>query len=248
MKWISDATGRFRYRPFYSDEELDTECEIFASNLLRSRHGAVQFPLSTDDLTVLIEREAEELELYADLSGEGPAVEGVTEFRAGRKARVLISKHLSETDRYVNCLRTTLAHEWGHVHFHTFLHGGSPSINAKLFGDEGKQPGNQSGCQTVETTPPAYDWMEWQAWYAAGTLLIPKSAVSILVQYLHDFGEDEPEQLFAFISNQFQVSRDEARVRLSRVGLLNPDRSAHDPIDIATIGLRNYALTLISVT
>jgi Zn-dependent peptidase ImmA (M78 family) len=230
MKWIPDATRRFRHRPFYSDEELDAECEIFAANLLRSRHGAVQFPLSTDDLTVLIEREAEELELYADLSREGTAVEGVTEFRAGRKPRVLISKHLSETDRYVNRLRTTLAHEWGHVHFHAFLHSGSPSINSKLFGDEGKQPGNQSGCQTVETMPAAYDWMEWQAWYAAGALLMPKSALSTLVQDLHDIGEHEPEQLFAYVSNQFQVSRDAARVRLSRLGLLSRDRSAHDPI------------------
>jgi hypothetical protein len=101
MKWIRDATGRFRQRPFYSDEELDAECEIFAASLLRSRHGALQFPLSTDDLTVLIEREVDELELYADLSREGSAVEGVTEFRAARKPRVLISKHLSKTERYI---------------------------------------------------------------------------------------------------------------------------------------------------
>lgn len=230
MKWIRDATGRFRHRPFYSDEELDTECEIFAANLLRARHGIVQFPLSTDDLTVLIEREAEELELYADLSLQGPAVEGVTEFHPGRKPRVLISNHLSKAGRYVNRLRTTLAHEWGHVHFHTFLHSGSPSINSKLFGDEDKQPANQPGCQTVETMPAASDWMEWQAWYAAGALLMPKSALSTLVQDLHDVGEDEPEQLLTYISNQFQVSRDAARVRLNRLGFLHRDRSAHDSI------------------
>jgi hypothetical protein len=138
MKWIPDATGRFLQRPFYADEELDTECEIFAVNLLRAKYGAVQFPLSTDDLTVLIEREADELDLCADLNRDGDFIEGVTEFRPGRKPRVLISKHLSKGDRYINRLRTTLAHEWGHVHFHAFLHSGFPLINRKLFGNEAR--------------------------------------------------------------------------------------------------------------
>jgi Zn-dependent peptidase ImmA (M78 family) len=218
MKWIPDATGRFRQRPFYTDEELDTECEIFAANLLRARHGAVHFPLSTDDLMVLIEREADELDLYADFGRKRDLIEGVTEFRTGRKPRVLISQHLSKADRYINRLRTTLAHEWGHVHFHAFLHSGSPSINLKLFGDEAKQPVSHPGCQTVESMPVASDWMEWQAWYAAGAILMPKSAVRNVVQDLHDIGEDEPEQLVACISAQFQVSRDAAKVRLSRLG------------------------------
>jgi len=228
MKWIPDATGRFLQRPFYSDEELDIECEVFAANLLRARHGAVQFPLSTDDLTVLIEREVDDLDLHAELRREGNVIEGVTEFRTGCKPRVLISKHLSKTDRYINRLRTTLAHEWGHVHFHAFLHSGSPSINLKLFGDEAKQSVNHPGCQTVETMPAASDWMEWQAWYAAGAILMPISALRNIVQDLHDVGEDEPEQLVACISAQFQVSRDAARVRLSRLGFLSRARSIHD--------------------
>lgn len=230
MKWIRDATGRFRQRPFYDDEELDTECEIFAAHLLRSRHGSVEFPLSTDDLTVLIEREVDELDLYADLDYQETVVEGVTEFRAGRRPRVLISKHLSKADRYVNRLRTTLAHEWAHVHFHAFLHSGSPSINSKLFGDETTQPVNNPGCQTVEAMPAASDWMEWQAWYAAGAVLMPKRALSSIVEAFHDMGEDEPEQLLTCISKQFQVSRDAARVRLSRLGFLNRDPSVHDLI------------------
>jgi hypothetical protein len=224
MKWIPDATGRFRQRPFYTDEELDTECEIFGANLMRARHGAVRFPLSTDDLTVLIEREADELDLYADLRREGDVIEGVTEFHTGRKPRVLISKHLSKADRYINRLRTTLAHEWGHVHFHAFLHSGSPSINLKLFGDEAKQPDSHPGCQTVETMPAVTDWMEWQAWYAAGAILMPRSALINIVQDLRDVGEDEPEQLVACISSEFQVSRDAAQVRLSRLGFLNRAR------------------------
>jgi Zn-dependent peptidase ImmA (M78 family) len=223
MKWIPDATGRFRQRPFYTDEELDAECEIFAANLLRARHGDVQFPLSTDDLTVLIERESDELDLYANLGRQGDLIEGITEFRPGQKPRVLISKHLSQSDRYANRLRTTLAHEWGHVHFHAFLHSGSPSINSRLFGDQAKQPVNHEGCQTVETMPAASAWMEWQAWYAAGALLMPRSTLNNLVQDLHDLGEDQPEQLLVCVSTQFMVSRDAARVRLCRLGLLNRD-------------------------
>ena len=225
MKWIPDATGRFKQRPYYTDEELDAECEIFAANLLRARHGDVQFPLSTDDLTVLIERESDELDLYADLGRPGDLIEGITEFRPGQKPRVLISKHLSQSDRYANRLRTTLAHEWGHVHFHSFLHSGFPSINLRLFGDEEKHPENHEGCHTVEAMPAASDWMEWQAWYAAGAILMPKTALSDLVQNLHDIGEDQPDQLVACLSAQFLVSRDAAKVRLSRLGFLNRNTS-----------------------
>jgi len=62
--------------------------------------------------------------------------------------------------------------------------------------------------------------MEWQAWYAAGSILMPKSALSQIVPDLRDGGENEDE-LVASVSTQFQVSRDAARVRLTRLGFLN---------------------------
>ena len=48
--------------------------------------------------------------------GERGEVEGVTEFQVGKKPRVLINRQLSEGRNMENRLRTTLAHEYGHVH------------------------------------------------------------------------------------------------------------------------------------
>ena len=73
MKRIIDKTGRFPYRPYYDEGELDAECEQLISSFLRFRHGKVQFPISTDDLQVMIERDVEDLDFGTDLSviGQG---------------------------------------------------------------------------------------------------------------------------------------------------------------------------------
>jgi Zn-dependent peptidase ImmA (M78 family) len=219
--------GRFRQRPFYTDGELETECESIGAQLLKTRHGVVRYPLSTDDLTVLIEAEADELDLYADLRSDDGVVEGVTEFRAGRKPRVLINKRLSESNRFINRLRTTLAHEWGHVHFHSLLHNGAQSPNSLLFEGMAPQAANPV-CKRVESVPAVSDWMEWQAWYAAGAVLMPKNAVNSLVGDVQAAKKDAPQQLVTRISTQFQVSRDAARVRLTRLGFFDSDHSIRD--------------------
>ena len=95
MQWVKDRTGRFSQRPHYLPEELDEECEDVVCDFLRARHQKVKYPISTDDLTVLIETFAEDLDLYADLSDEGSHVEGVTDFFRGRRPKVRISGHLS---------------------------------------------------------------------------------------------------------------------------------------------------------
>src|ERR1035437_3803154 len=105
MKWITDTTGKFGKRPYYSEAELDAECESIATALVTARRGNSTFPVTTDDLTVLIEKEADELDLYADLSGEEGNVEGVTEFRVGTKPRVLINCQLSAAHNLENRLR-----------------------------------------------------------------------------------------------------------------------------------------------
>ena len=120
MKWVPDETGRFEWRPYYEQGELDAECEQVVSAFLTARYGAARFPVSTDDLTVMIERDASDLDLYSDLSGEGTDVDGLTDFFYRRKPAVRISRDLSlrGDDRR---LRMTLAHEYGHLRFHNFL-------------------------------------------------------------------------------------------------------------------------------
>ena len=55
---VPDKTGRFSQRPHYKPGELDRECEIIVTSFLQHRHGEAVFPVSTEDLTVLIERDA----------------------------------------------------------------------------------------------------------------------------------------------------------------------------------------------
>jgi hypothetical protein len=121
MKWVADTTGRFQWRPVYQKEELDTECERIVTAFLLQKYGVMRFPLSTDDLTVMIEQDTSYLDLYADLTGEGEDVEGLTDFFKDKKPVVKISQKLTEDVALSARLRTTLAHEYGHVKFHNFL-------------------------------------------------------------------------------------------------------------------------------
>ena len=99
MKYVPDKTGRFRERPHYLPAELDQECETVVSEFLHHLYGEVRFPVPTDALTKLIERDAQDLDLYADLSSEeGANVEGITDFIPGAKPIVRISAALSEAD------------------------------------------------------------------------------------------------------------------------------------------------------
>ncbi len=109
----------------------------------------------------LIERDAEDLDVYADLSIYGPDVEGVTEFKPGRKPAVKIASVLTEDERRENRLRTTLTHEWGHVHFHAYLWEVDPPPADLLR----QQPNRDKViCKRDSMLDAAQtDWMEWQA-------------------------------------------------------------------------------------
>ncbi|MGY4372550.1 hypothetical protein ACVWZ3_000189 [Bradyrhizobium sp. i1.3.6] len=164
MRYVPDKTGRFSQRPHYKPEELDRECENIVAAFLKDRGGKVSYPLSTDDLTVLIERDTESLDQFADLSAFGPKVEGLTLFQPGRKPKVKISARLAEDGHRQNRLRTTLAHEYGHVRFHAYLWEIEPPSGDLL---KRKPTANMQICyrdtmlDAVQT-----DWMEWQAGYA----------------------------------------------------------------------------------
>src|SRR2546426_560360 len=113
MILVPDKTGRFSERPHYDARELDEECERIVSDFMRKKYGKVVYPIPTDGLTLLIERDAADLDLGADLSAEGSEVHGVTEFFPGTKPSVRIARELSD-NHSENRLRTTLTHEYGH--------------------------------------------------------------------------------------------------------------------------------------
>lgn len=227
VKQVPDRTGRFAQRPHYDPEELDLECAAIINGFLKDSYDTIKFPVSTSDLTRLIEREAEDLDLYADLSQYGPDVEGVTEFFRGRKPCVKISSRLSEDERWENRLRTTLTHEYGHVHFHAYLWELEPARKG-LFAAQGN--GNRQICKRDKIIDAAQsDWMEWQAGYVCGAILMPLMAVRRLAgeyQELHGLygiigvDDNHGRNLIEAVQSHFQVSADAARVRLIKLGIL----------------------------
>src|ERR1700737_1363134 len=119
---VRDTTCCFPKRPRNLPEEIDAECERIVQEFLLWKYGRVEYPITPDDLTILLERDAEELDMYADFSDEEGQIEGVTEFRLGKRPRVKIAARLSNSPNLENRLRTTLTHEYGHLHFHNLLY------------------------------------------------------------------------------------------------------------------------------
>lgn len=240
VKYVADKTGRFSQRPHFKPEELDRECESIIATFLKSRHGKAEFPVSTEDLTVLIERDTESLDAYADLSGYGTNVEGATIFQPGRKPRVLISDRLQLDEHRENRLRTTLAHEYGHVRFHAYLWEAEPPGPDLL---RRNPNANMQICYRDRMLDAAQtDWMEWQAGYVCGALLMPVSRVRAIVRaYCESHGlfgvigqnDSHGRALIETVKSAFQVSGDAARIRLLKLGVLGSTSAGPSLFDTA---------------
>jgi len=226
MKWVPDKTGRFVKRPHYLPEELDEECERVIVEFLKQKYGKVEFPVKTDDLTVLIEQKAD-LDSYADLSEEEGDVDGVTEFTRGQRPVVRIADRLSATNME-NRLRTTLTHEWGHVHLHQFMFE-IETRSASLFKTQAQPLSNKCKRDNIIGASET-NWMEWQAGYVCGAILMPAGPLIETVQafrkqngmMLTNFAlsSDAGQRLIDIVAARFQTSKDAARVRLLKKQLL----------------------------
>lgn len=219
MNWTRDTTGRFRQRPHYSDAELEHICQEAICGFLKERHGKATFPVSTADLTVLIEQHVEDLDSYGTLEDN---IDGLTHFFPRRKPKVRIAARLQEP--YLeNRLRTTLTHEHGHVILHGFLFTMEDELK-KLFDGQPKETRNT--CHRDHMHGGSSDWMEWQAGFACGALLMPQIELVRVVKAFRE-SEDMPfadigvstdagKRLIAQMMEEFQVSEDAARVRLEQ--------------------------------
>jgi IrrE N-terminal-like domain len=206
---------------------------------MKTLNGEVRFPVSTDDLTRLVERDTDDLDLYADLSSYGPAVEGLTGFRGGKKPIVKISADLAGESSRENRLRTTLTHEFGHVHFHAYLWElPQPGVVRSPSGPTA----NMQVCKrdTILEARQS-DWMEWQAGYACGALLMPLTYVRRLVtsyQEAHGvqgciaLNSEHGRGLIAETQKAFQVSPEAARVRLLKLGFVYREGAAPSLFDV----------------
>jgi hypothetical protein len=236
MKWVRDISGRLPERPHYDPAELDQECEGFVAAFLRRKYGAVAYPLETNDLTVLLEQVVDDLDLYADLSGEGLDVEGLTEFRKGSRPSVRIEQRLSETASKRHRLRMTLAHELGHVRLHAFLWSAHDQAGPKVVA------GVRCLRSRMLRARPA-DWLEWQAGYAGSAFLMPASALDrVAREHLTQLTRPGPlfhatvagKTLVRRVQRAFDVSAEAARLRLLQRGHLT--RQAPRPAFLARIG------------
>lgn len=119
----------------------------------------------------------------------------------------------------------TLGHEFGHVRFH-----------APLWRDGRVERERRpvEPCWTCNrdtiVTAPENDWMEWQAAYIGGALLMPRAPVRLLVREITvreagdqvlDADSDLGQATILRVTKRCQVSQQAARVRLVKLGLLS---------------------------
>jgi IrrE N-terminal-like domain len=233
VDWVPDRTGRFVQRPHYESSVLDQQCEALVTEFLNRKNTTVSYPVSTNDLGILIEEHVDSLDLYADLTDEGDGVEGLTDFHPGQRPIVRISRELTEQKWRENRLRTTLTHELGHVTVHGSLYG---AVQESLFGSGDDHPPRSPRCKRDSILlARETDWMEWQAGYTSGAFLIPATALHDLVVQLLDeltvpcpflISSDEGQELLRRVQRRFQVSKEAAQVRLRQKHYVTENRSS----------------------
>ncbi|PZR10407.1 MAG: hypothetical protein DI532_18290 [Azospirillum brasilense] len=231
--WSIDKSGRFPQRLYLRAAEIDRDCERLVADFRRRRYGEVRYPLQTDDLTVLVEQYSS-LDQYADLSAEGDDVEGMTCFLPGEMPQVMISERLANEPRRENRLRTTLAHEFGHAFYHRAVFDQLFAAQPHLFRSSPADTRTVCKRATMVETKEV-DWLEWQAGYVSGAILMPASVVrraisDLLSGYgIHGAaltGTAPAEEAERHVMAGFQVSADAARVRLRKLGLVSDTPTA----------------------
>jgi len=217
MKLLRDPLGRPIKRLYFTAEELDERCERKIADFMNDHCGGFRLPVPTDDIVRMIEVDTDDLDLYANLP-EG--VDAHTDYFIDRNPRVKVAARLSDP-RYENRLRTTLAHEYGHVWLHAPLW-------RKPASESDRRPAARSWRCERETivTAPDNDWMEWQAGYVCGALLMPRTEIVLLANAiasrnstnlpLRSDTEAVPE-LIAQVMRRCRVSEQAARIRLARL-------------------------------
>lgn len=185
--------------------------------------GPIEYPLSTQHLSKMIEWKTEDFDSSRDLSFVGKEVEGITEFTLNRRPRVAISQELS-APTLSNRLRMTLAHELGHVEFHAVLYQLDAGI--ELFD---RLSNNAPIYCKRETISRGGDWMEWQAAFAGGAILMPKDRLSSTVLVACENQglklplrpeSVEAKRLETMVAEAYVTSSEAARVRLLQNGFI----------------------------
>lgn len=213
---------------FQPDKRLIGQTEtLIVPHIRKRRANDHLFPVTTDDLTTLLEEHVEQLDLYDDLSTYGSGVEGLTLFSFGKKPTVRIAPELSEATNK-NRLKSTLAHELGHVILHDPMfqsrsQGGLFDASATAY-QVSYRDGDSSASQT--------DLYEYQAWFFCRALLMPSSEVGRLIQerrnqtdHIADIWHESAvgHEIVRGLALHFGVSEALARIHLVKTGALSKD-------------------------
>ncbi len=147
------------------------------------------------------------------------------EYISAKANTVIIDCRLLEENQE-HRYRFTAGHEAGHVVFHTPYFAYDPD-QLSLFGDS--EPA-MVRCR-VDTTKAKnkdfrlisdHDWMEWQANYFSGAILMPKSAVIALANEYEGPDYLRSWSLICRLEDVFNVSSEAAKHRLTSLNLIEP--------------------------
>jgi len=232
MQWVWDQTHRFRMRPDYTADELDDTFQVHVSEFLRRKYGEVAFPIPISDLRDLLEKETKTLDLRTDSHNEGGQFEVLVEFQRGNMPVVRIASKPSLEATLENRLRVAFAHAYGHILLHDFLFQSEEGLWLSLFDHPPEPRLTIHRCRHESLTPLVDDdWMEWQAGFACGALLIPIDPLIALVrEFRHSRDLDlavlsdrslDGATLIREVAERFQTSWNTAWIRLIQRKILS---------------------------
>lgn len=127
-----------------------------------------------------IENFAENLSEFEYSSDMPDSIDGVTQFSLEGRPKIYIADRLAERDASETYLRSTIAHECGHVLFHNpcYVSACKRLINAS-------KEDSIKGILAFRNTGE-YCWYEWQADWAAASFLMPYRHVATVFHEVID--------------------------------------------------------------
>jgi hypothetical protein len=189
---------------------------------MNRRAGGYRLPIPTNELMRLLDERAGEIDPYANLP---KGIHGRTTLYFDRRPQVEIAASIYKT-RSDHRVRTTVCHEFGHVWLHGPLWREAGARKAKGVGPVWK-------CYRDNIlTAPKSDWIEWQAGWVSGAILMPASASRAwAAECTEKFAMKLPfsaksaasAELIRLLAERCDVSVQAARVRLSKLRLVNDD-------------------------
>lgn len=221
MRTLPDNEGPFPLRPFYEIHEIESICTL--------ELRAAKF-LPSDPSPIRIDRFIEKrFRIHPDYHELPENILGYTVFGRGGAEEIVIATFIGEDERTVSQrrVRTTLAHECGHILLHEQLFNLADRSGA-LFDAAGTEKPkvmcrDEAGVRSDGR--PGYDgrWWEFQANAAIGALLLPRELVEVAIRpFLVRRGQfgtvtllaDRKDAATRILSDTFDVNPSVAAIRL----------------------------------